>query len=64
MIRLEYKMQFAATFAFYDGLRIKIEDTCEISEQHKELFHKLGVDSSVPYSKELWDALSAEGEFV
>lgn len=72
MIRVEYKMEFAATFAFYDGLGVKIKDTAEVSEKHKELFREIdevgistGVGScEVSYSKKLWDALLAEGERV
>ena len=72
MIRLEYKMMFAATFVFYDGVGIKIGDCAEVSEQRKELFHRIdeiGISTGigcadVPYTQKLWDAFLAEGERV
>jgi hypothetical protein len=67
-IRMEYQMRFAATFVFYDGLGIKIDDCAEASEEQRELFRRMsnagtstGTGSSeVPYTQELWDALLEE----
>jgi len=73
MILMSYDMRFQATYISYDGFVVRFKDAIEWSESLKELFRKLDeirvptpgtASSRAPYSKELWDALLAEGKRV
>jgi hypothetical protein len=63
MISIWYDAAWGATFAQFNGTRLRFFDR----ESPREVLKQITKGSScveVPYSKEVWDSLLAEGEEI